>query len=91
MYSNLNALNEIYSDIDALQEVHWIDSMDVSSCVDDDLEFELNEALLDADALMFEVRNKYGGFKTILEYAKEHPEAKDECRDFYFLDGDFTV
>ena len=91
IYSNLNKINEIYSDIDALEEAFWIDFMDESDCTDEDYEYELSEALLDASALMTEVRNKYYGYRVILQYAKEHPKEEDECLDFFFPDGDYIV
>lgn len=91
IYSNLSRMNEIYSDIDALEEAFWKDFMDESDCTDEDYEYELNEALADALALISEVRSKYYGYRVILQYAKEHPEEKDECRDFYFPNGDYIV
>ena len=91
IYSNLNKMNEIYSDVDALEEAFWKDFMDESDITDEDYEYELNEALADALALISEVRSKYYGYRVILQYAKEHPEEEDECRDFYFPDGDYIV
>lgn len=91
VYSNLNTLNKIYSDLEALEDVFWKDYLDDSSCPDVDLEFVQNEALFEAFDLIYKVRKKYYGYKVILMYAKEHPEAKDECRDFYFPDGDYVV
>lgn len=91
VYSNLNKMNDIYSDIDALEKVFWKDFVDETDCPDADLEYELYEALLDASALIKEVKMKYGGFRSILIFAKEHPEEEDECREFYFPDGDYIV
>ena len=91
IYSNLNKMNEIYSDIDALEEAFWKDFMDESDITDEDYEYELNEALAGALALISEVRSKYYGYRVILQYAKEHPEEEDKCRDFYFPDGDYIV
>lgn len=73
IYSNLNKMNEIYSDIDALEEAFWKDFMYESDYTDEELEYELNEALYDASALITEVRNKYDGYRIILQYANEHP------------------
>ena len=91
IYSNLNKMNEIFSDIDALEDAFWKDFMDESDCADSELEYQLSEALLDASALMTEVRNKYYGYRVILQYAKEHPKEEDECLDFFFPDGDYIV
>ena len=91
IYSNLNKMDEIYSDIDALEESFWKDYMNETDYMDEELEYELNEALLDASALISTVKSKYYGYRVILRYAKEHPEEEDECRDFYFPDGDYIV
>lgn len=91
IYSNLNKMDEIYSDIDAVEEAFWKDFMDKTDCSDEELEYELNEALLDASAMISTVRSKYYGYRVILQYAKEHPEEEDECREFYFPDGDYIV
>lgn len=91
VYSNLETMNGIYSDIRELENAYWNDSLTDFSVQDDDLEYELNEALADANCLMFMVVLKYDGYKTILEYAKIHPGLKDECLEFYFPDGDYSI
>lgn len=90
--SDLNSILAVYREIDEVNE-RWVKDLLVvdENCTDDDLSFEISDNVQEVLELAREIDMKFGTYKTILEWAKEHPGGHDECLDFYFPDKDYSL
>ena len=84
--SDLNAIWAVYREINEVKE-RWVQDLLFvdENCTDDDLSFEISDNVQEVLELGREIDMKFGLYKTILEWAKEHPGEHDECLDFYLV------
>ena len=90
--SDLNSILAVYREVDEVNE-RWVKDLLVvdENCTDDDLSFEISDNVQEVLELAREIDMKFGTYKTILEWAKEHPGGHDECLDFYSQDKDYSL
>lgn len=90
--SDLNSILAVYREVDEVNE-RWVKDLLVvdENCTDDDLSFEICDNVQEVLELAREIDMKFGAYKTILEWAKEHPRGHDECLDFYYQDKDYSL
>ena len=89
--SNLNVIRSVYREIDEVKERWAKDLISIDNDSEEDAENEIDDIIMEVLDLADNIEKRFGTYKTLLEWANEHPGEHDECLEFYFPNKSYIV
>lgn len=89
--SNLNVIRSVYREIDEVKERWANDLISIDSGFAEDADDEIEDVIMEVLDIANNIEMRFGTYKTLLEWAKEHPGEHSDCLDFYFPDKNYTI
>lgn len=88
---NLDDITSVYTEIDEVNERWAKDLISIDNDSEEDAENEIDDIIMEVLDLADDIEKRFGTYKTLLEWAKEHPGEHDECLEFYFPNKSYIV
>ena len=88
---NLDDITSVYTEINEVKERWAKDLISIDNDSEEDAENEIDDIIMEVLDLADNIEKRFGTYKTLLEWANEHPGEHDECLEFYFPNKSYIV